>query len=270
MQSADAGPSSPVGSLLDALPDEILIQIFGQLVVVGSTWEEDDPLGLLRLPYRQCNIELMPSTGLRGYPFLAQVCRKWKRLLATTMAKQLIWRRLCIDLGHELVTSIHAPLRWSNQRPSNEEYKLAMRKTRVSAIKVLRFLGDVAPHVRTLSLANTGEYDGEDGLYVSLQGKHNFGPTHLGFALALLRNTLTELTLYRCDGLVSWGNGFWTLLTQLPALRVLAVEGLRDVSPEVEVQVLGELRQVGWAAGPRCKDPITLTGIPNQAGAEGR
>ncbi|GIM15721.1 hypothetical protein Vretimale_18439 [Volvox reticuliferus] len=133
----------------------------------------------------------MPSTGLRGYPFLAQVCRKWKRLLATTMAKQLIWRRLCIDLGHELVTSIHAPLRWSNQRPSNEEYKLAMRKTRVSAIKVLRFLGDVAPHVRTLSLANTGEYDGEDGLYVSLQGKHNFGPTHLGFALALLRNTLT-------------------------------------------------------------------------------
>ncbi|GIL67061.1 hypothetical protein Vafri_20496 [Volvox africanus] len=258
MPSAGAGPSSPVGSLLDTLPDEILIQIFGHLAIVGSVWEEDDPLQLTCLPYRQSDVEVMPSTGLRGYPFLAQVCRKWRRLLATPMAQQLVWQRLCIDLGHELVTSIHAPLRWSNQRPSNEEYQMALRRTSISASKVLRFLGDVAPHVRALALANTEGFDGEDGQYVSLENKHDFGPSHLGFALALLQKTLTKLVLYLCNDMISADSGLWTLATQLPVLRVLEVEGLRVSVPDVQVAALGELQKL---------EALALTGDEFRSGS---
>jgi hypothetical protein len=79
-------PSSlPFSPLLCFLPAPA--QIFGHLAVVGSVWEEDDPLRLCCLPYRQADLEVMPCTGLRGYPFLAQVCRKWKHLLATPMAQ---------------------------------------------------------------------------------------------------------------------------------------------------------------------------------------
>ncbi|GLC61484.1 hypothetical protein PLESTB_001761600 [Pleodorina starrii] len=250
MSSGGSGSTISSGSFLDLLPDELLIQIFGHLAVVGSTWEEDDPLRLSRLPYRQSDLELLPCTGLRGYPFLAQVCRKWKRLLGTPMAQHLIWRRVCIDLGHELITSIHTPLRWSNQRPTTAEYNQAFQTKTISAGKVLHFLGGVAPHVTSLAIANSEGFEADDGEYVPLADKHNFGPSHLGFALALVRNTLT-LVVYRCNDLVTADAGVWTLASQLPCLRTLAVEGLRALLPEGHVAPLGELSKL---------ESLTLTG----------
>ncbi|EFJ53315.1 hypothetical protein VOLCADRAFT_102916 [Volvox carteri f. nagariensis] len=221
---------NPSGSPLDTLPDEILIQIFGHLAVVGGIWEDDDPLRLSTLPYRQSDMEIMPCTGLRGYPFLAQ---------------QFFGQRVCIDLGQELVTFIHTPLRWSNQRPTAAEYQAAFQKTTLSASKVLHFLTGVSPHVRSLVVANTEGFDGDDGEYVSLADKHNFGPAHLGFALALLRNTLAELVIYRCnDLLLSGDSGLWSLSSQLPRLRILAVEGLRGLLTEGQVAELGGLKQL--------------------------
>lgn len=125
------------------------------------------------LPYHQADLELLPCTGLRGYPFLAQVCRKWRRLLSTPIAQvgkldsarmpgcvaeghrtgqagppaqlvdssqTLCWRKATVDFGHELVTSIHTPLRWSNQRPTRDEYETAFQQTSISAAKVGRRL----------------------------------------------------------------------------------------------------------------------------------
>lgn len=37
--------------------------------------------------------------GLRAYPFLAQVCRHWKRVLESPAALQALWGELCIDFG---------------------------------------------------------------------------------------------------------------------------------------------------------------------------
>ncbi|KAG2492342.1 hypothetical protein HYH03_009291 [Edaphochlamys debaryana] len=260
-----AAPSS--GTQLDHLPDELLVQVFGWLASVGTVWEEDDPLQLSTLPYRQSDMELMPSTGLRGYPFLAQVCRKWRRLLDTPMAQALVWRRVTVDLGHELVTSIHTPLRWSNQRPTTAEYHAAFEATSLSASKVVGFLGRVAPHARALTLSNSEGFDGDEGEYISLADKHNFGASHFGFALALMRNTLTELQLYRCHDLVTADCGVWTLVAQLPGLRLLAVEGLRGPLLASQVAPLGELSQLEGLAltgeGYRNGDwAVGLQGLP--------
>ncbi|KAG2447702.1 hypothetical protein HYH02_007162 [Chlamydomonas schloesseri] len=268
MAESPCALNKETGSCLDVLPDEILIQIFGQLAVVGNTWDEDDPLRLGALPYHQPDLELMPCTGLRGYPFLAQVCKKWRRLLSTPMAQKLVWRQVTVDFGHELVTAIHTPLRWSNQRPSPEEYDAAFQRTSISAAKVLGFLRSVGPVAQSLTLSNSEGYDGEEGDYVSLSDKHDFGPSHLGFAIAMLATTLTELRLYRCNDLVVPDQDLWGLLPLLPHLRSLAVEGLRSRVSVAAVAPLGDLRKLDTlvlsAAEFRTADwAVGLDGLPH-------
>lgn len=50
----------------------------------------------------------------------------------------LLWRRVVVDFGHELVTAIHTPLVWSNERPNRDEYMAAFNHTTLSAAKVKR------------------------------------------------------------------------------------------------------------------------------------
>ncbi|KXZ44866.1 hypothetical protein GPECTOR_61g819 [Gonium pectorale] len=236
--------SSPSTLSLDSLPDELLIQVFGHLAVVGDVYEEDDPLRLTSLPYQPADMQLLPPTGLRGYPFLAQVCKRWRRLLSTPLTQQLVWRRLCVDLGHELITSVHTPLRWSSTRPTSAEFAAALAATRLSANKVVRFLDSVSPHVTELAVANSEGFEADDGEYVSLYDKHDFGPAHLGFGLALMRSRLTELVLYRCNDLLQPEGGVWGLIGALQGLRSLTVEGLRGSLPAAQAAELGELRQL--------------------------
>ena len=54
--------------------------------------------------------------------------------------QSLLWRQLVIDFGHELVTAIHMPLMWSNERPNAEEYTAAFHRVSLSASKVLYLL----------------------------------------------------------------------------------------------------------------------------------
>jgi hypothetical protein len=57
--------------------------------------------------------------------------------LSLVMSLQsMMWRNLVIDFGHELVTAIHTPLIWANQRPSPEEFTEALNHTNLSVSKV--------------------------------------------------------------------------------------------------------------------------------------
>jgi hypothetical protein len=47
-----------------------------------------------------------------------------------------LWKEVAIDFGHELVTAIHMPLVWSNERPNAEEYTEAFAKASLSSAKV--------------------------------------------------------------------------------------------------------------------------------------
>lgn len=97
--------------------------------------------------------------GFRSYPFLGQVCKRWEALLATSLAQvragsccvplpggnpylhsqcvqSMVWQQLVVDFGHELVTAIHTPLIWSNQRPTPEDFSNALNQTNLSVSKV--------------------------------------------------------------------------------------------------------------------------------------
>jgi hypothetical protein len=50
----------------------------------------------------------------------------------------MLWKQLVVDFGHELVTSIHMPLVWSNERPNPEEYTAAFHRVSLSSSKVRR------------------------------------------------------------------------------------------------------------------------------------
>lgn len=48
----------------------------------------------------------------------------------------MLWKEVVIDFGHELVTAIHMPLAWSNERPNAEEYTSAFHRVSISSSKV--------------------------------------------------------------------------------------------------------------------------------------
>jgi hypothetical protein len=53
-----------------------------------------------------------------------------------THIQALLWKELVVDFGHELVTAIHMPLMWSNERPNAEEYTAAFHRVSLSSSKV--------------------------------------------------------------------------------------------------------------------------------------
>ena len=131
---------------IDSLPDEILLKVFSHLSTVGAAsdqppWYHDE------FPFHK--LEWQPGLGaggswsggvegqrgLRAYPFLAQVCLRWKDVLEGLPGKRL-WKEVTVDFGHEIVTSIHCPLEWSNRRPTESEFRESFASTTLSANKV--------------------------------------------------------------------------------------------------------------------------------------
>eukprot|EP00195_Chlamydomonas_chlamydogama_P015429 CAMPEP_0202896172 /NCGR_PEP_ID=MMETSP1392-20130828/5216_1 /ASSEMBLY_ACC=CAM_ASM_000868 /TAXON_ID=225041 /ORGANISM="Chlamydomonas chlamydogama, Strain SAG 11-48b" /LENGTH=374 /DNA_ID=CAMNT_0049581421 /DNA_START=388 /DNA_END=1512 /DNA_ORIENTATION=- len=142
------------------------------------------------------------------------------------MAQHMLWKRLVIDFGHELVTAIHTPLVWSNQRPSTEEFQMAYANTSLSATKIIEFIKARKEIITSLNLCNSDGFWADDGEYLSLNNKHNFFPSHLGYILGQLGPRLTELRLHNCNDLINSDQGLWSLVALCPNLQLLAVEGL--------------------------------------------
>lgn len=107
--------------------------------------------------------------------------------------------------------------------------------------------------MRSLTLSSSEGFtrdDGEEAEYITLAGaKHNFGASHLGFALGLLGPGLTQLSLLNCNDLLAADLGLWSLVLQLPALRLLAVEGVNSRLTGAQLDQLGGLPKVGCRAG---------------------
>lgn len=67
-----------------------------------------------------------------------------------------------MDFGQELVTSVHRPIKWSDARPNDAEFKLAFAQTRISAQRIFDFVKKRHRAVRRLVLLNSeGYWSGE-------------------------------------------------------------------------------------------------------------
>ena len=66
--------------------------------------------------------------------------------------------QVSINFGHELVTSVHTPVEWSDKRPSDEEFRSSFSMTQLSAARLLAFVRARAPHLRCLRLQNSEGY----------------------------------------------------------------------------------------------------------------
>jgi hypothetical protein len=143
-----------------------------------------------------------------------------------------------VDFGHELITAVHTPIRWSDRRPSDDDFRDAFAATKLSAARVLAFVRARAPSVRALVLANSEGYWSDDGDFVNLATKHNFSLGHVGLLLESVRPTLASLVLSHCNDLFGGGAGALATLACLPALRVLRVE---DVHCRLDAGALAEL-----------------------------
>ena len=67
--------------------------------------------------------------------------------------------QVVVNFGHELMTSVHMPIKWSDRRPSESEFRASFATTRLSARRLLSFVGRRAGCIRSLAL------QGSDGFW---------------------------------------------------------------------------------------------------------
>ena len=89
---------------------------------------------------------------------LLQVCKRWRRLLAQPAAQQHLWHEVVVDFGHELITAVHTPMKWSDKRPSDDEFRTAFMGTRLNSSRIITFIEARARFIRSLVFRNSEGY----------------------------------------------------------------------------------------------------------------
>lgn len=277
-QVDEDSPSSSTSNVcfIDLLPDELLLQVFSHLAEIGPFYTAEDEAAIAQLramsmPFKthESWIGLEPHPRLRSYPFLAQVCKRWRSLLDSDGAMNVLWRDVVVDFGQELITSVHSPVAWSEARPTRQQYDDAFDATRLSASCILKFLRRRSSVMRTLVIANSEGFDDEDGNSINLATKHDFNMVHLATVFGMVGRQLEGLTVKHCSDFFTGGPGVFAAigccLHQLTHLRLedlqcrVTEESVTELSQLTKLEELslncGDERPVSWYRGI-----ATLTG----------
>ncbi|KAI7842300.1 hypothetical protein COHA_003941 [Chlorella ohadii] len=226
------------------LPDALLLEIFRQLARLPPVTTDEEQALYARgvLPFRTFEFPGECHPGLRAYPFLAQVCRHWKGVLESREALPALWSELVVDFSHELITGVHVPVRWSDVRPSDEEFREAFAAVRLQSHRLVDFVRERRHVLRRLTLTNSEGYWADDGEFVALASKHTFNLGTLGILLGML-GQLEELSIIHCNDLFGSGSPLSTI-AMLRGLRSLALEDLQCRIYREPLAELGRLTQL--------------------------
>jgi hypothetical protein len=229
---------------INDLPDALLIEIFRQLAQLPPVTTDEEQALYARgvLPFRTFEYPGEVHPGLRAYPFLAQVCRHWKGVLESREALPALWQDLVVDFAHELITGVHVPVRWSDVRPSDEEFREAFAAVRLQSHRVVDFVRERHQVLRRLTLTNSEGYWADDGEFVAVASKHTFNLGTLGILLGML-SQLQELSIVHCNDLFSSGSPLSTI-AMLRGLRSLTLEDLQCRIYREPLAELGRLTQL--------------------------
>ncbi|KAL3155844.1 hypothetical protein ABBQ32_012854 [Trebouxia sp. C0010 RCD-2024] len=252
-------------SLVAALPDELLLKVFSELAKLGPvTVPDEEVCHHHRFPFRTFHTPEEPHPGLRSYPFLGQVCRRWQHLLECPGSRQDLYREVVIDFGHELITAVHTPIVWSDRRPTDKEFRESFGATKLSAQKILDFMHQRQSVIQKVVLTNSEGYWSDEGSFVNLQHKHNFTMAHFGMMLGMMCQSLQDLHVQHCNDFFSVGNGAWSAISCVKSLRRLAIEDLHcrldadslqelATMPQLEeLSITGEQSNDNWHVGLDC------------------
>ena len=73
----------------------------------------------------------------------------------------MMWEEIVVDFGHELITAVHTPIAWSDQRPGEEEFKESFSKAKLDAGRILSFIGNRQSSLKRVVLMNSEGYNSE-------------------------------------------------------------------------------------------------------------
>ena len=73
----------------------------------------------------------------------------------------MLWEEIVVDFGHELITAVHTPIAWSDQRPGEDEFKESFSKAKLDAGRILSFLGKRRSSLKRVVLMNSEGYYSE-------------------------------------------------------------------------------------------------------------
>ncbi|DBA80730.1 hypothetical protein WJX77_008398 [Trebouxia sp. C0004] len=256
---------STAPSLVAVLPDELLLKVFSELAKLGPVvTTEEEVWQHYRFPFRTFHCPEEPHPGLRSYPFLGQVCRRWQYLLDCPESRQDLYRDVVIDFGHELITAVHTPIVWSDRRPTDKEFRDSFGATKLSAQKILDFMHQRQSVIRKVVLTNSEGYWSDEGSFVNLQHKHNFTMAHFGMMLGMMCRTLEDLHVQHCNDFFSLSNGAWSAISCVKSLKRLSIEDLHcrldaeslkelaTMTQLEELNITGEQSNDNWHVGLDC------------------
>lgn len=140
----------------------------------------------------------------------------------------------------QLITSVHAPLKWSNTQPSQTEFNAALSSARLSTSKIISFISRRKHNLKTLTIVNTKGFWSDEGEFISLANKHNFNLASFGLLLGMLHERLTSLSLLHVDDLFATGCPL-SAISLLQELRELSFEELQCKIQKNSAEELGSL-----------------------------
>lgn len=73
----------------------------------------------------------------------------------------ILWDEIVVDFGHELITAVHTPIAWSDQRPGEDEFKESFSKAKLEAGRILSFIGQRKSSLKRVVLMNSEGYYSE-------------------------------------------------------------------------------------------------------------
>lgn len=89
---------------------------------------------------------------------LNQVCKHWKGIMERQEVCNQLWEEVIVDFGHELITAVHTPIAWSDQRPGEDEFKESFSKARLDSGRILAFLAQRRTSLKHVTLMNSEGY----------------------------------------------------------------------------------------------------------------
>ena len=73
-------------------------------------------------------------------------------------AQRYLWRELVCDFGHELITGVHVPLTWTDERPSDAEFRALFAAVRLRSHRFVDFVRSRRHVLTKLVLTNSEGY----------------------------------------------------------------------------------------------------------------
>jgi len=70
----------------------------------------------------------------------------------------LMWPEVVVDFNHELITAVHTPIMWSDERPGHAEFEASFSRIKLDSSRILAFMARRRANLTRIVMMNSEGY----------------------------------------------------------------------------------------------------------------